>query len=116
MSTRAYGFSVLASLVLIAASAAPAAHKFFTGAPAGEGGHPLPQGLLVGDLSVATDHATGQSRGFGFVDKASVEGANSVIRERNGQELDGRQLRIELANPAAESRGDFRGRAAGKDR
>lgn len=58
----------------------------------------------VESATVITDRATGQSRGFGFVEMASVEAANSAITQLKGQELDGRQLRIELANPSGARR------------
>jgi cold-inducible RNA-binding protein len=67
----------------------------------------------VESATVITDRATGQSRGFGFVEMVSVEAAKTVMRDLNGQELDGRRLRIELANPGGERRSDFRGGAPG---
>jgi RNA recognition motif-containing protein len=133
MSIGAYGISVLASLMLIASAAGPVAHKFFT-QDRGRG-EAMTQKLFIGGLSfstsaerlreflarvegvesatVVTDRATGQSRGFGFVEMASVEAAKTAMQALNGQELDGRQLRIELANPSGERRGDFRGGAPG---
>ena len=56
----------------------------------------------VESASVVTDRGTGASRGFGFVQMATVEAANAAVQRLNGQELDGRALRIELAKPAAE--------------
>jgi len=133
MSLHAYSVSVLASLMLIASSAAPLIHKFFTD-DRGRG-EVMTQKLFIGGLAfstsaerlreflagvdgvesatVITDRATGQSRGFGFVEVASVEAAKAAIRDFNGQELDGRRLRIELANPSGERRNDLRGGAAG---
>jgi len=46
-----------------------------------------------------TDHLTGRSRGFGFVEMATVEGAESAIKKFNGYELDGWTLRAEYAKP-----------------
>ena len=133
MSTTAYGISAVASLLLIAPAAAPVAHKFFTEDRAR--GEAMTQKLFIGGLSfstsaerlreflarvegvesatVVTDRTTGQSRGFGFVEMASVEAAKAAMQALNGQELDGRQLRIELANPSGERRTDFRGGAPG---
>jgi cold-inducible RNA-binding protein len=133
MSIGAYGISVLASLMLIASAAAPAAHRFFT-EDFGRG-EAMTQKLFIGGLSfstsaerlreflarvegvesatVVTDRTTGQSRGFGFVEMASVEAAKTAMQALNGQELDGRQLRIELANSSGDRRTDFRGGAAG---
>lgn len=59
----------------------------------------------VESASVITDRFTGQSRGFGFVEMTSPEAANSAVQALNGQELDGRRLRIELANPSQGGRG-----------
>jgi RNA recognition motif-containing protein len=67
----------------------------------------------VESATVVTDRTTGQSRGFGFVEMASVEAAKTAMQALNGQELDGRQLRIELANPSGDRRTDFRGGAPG---
>ena len=133
MSITAYGISAVASLLLIAPAAAPVAHKFFTEDRAR--GEAMTQKLFIGGLSfstsaerlreflarvegvesatVVTDRTTGQSRGFGFVEMASVEAAKTAMQALNGQELDGRQLRIELANPSGERRTDFRGGAPG---
>ena len=133
MSMRAYGISALASVMLIAAPTAPLVHEFFT-EDRGRGGV-MTQKLFIGGLSfstsaerlreflaavdgvesatVITDRATGQSRGFGFVEMNSLESAKTAMRDLNGQELDGRRLRIELANPSGERRNDSRGGASG---
>ena len=67
----------------------------------------------VESASVVTDRSTGQSRGFGFVEMASVEAANSAVQQLNGRELDGRQLRIELAHSGGAGRGAGGGGAGG---
>jgi RNA recognition motif-containing protein len=59
----------------------------------------------VESATVITDRTTGQSRGFGFVEMATVEAATSAMKQLNGHDLDGRQLRIELANPSDRGRG-----------
>jgi RNA recognition motif-containing protein len=133
MTMRTYGVSLLASLVLIASPAVPVVYTFFIeDRPRGE---VMTQKLFIGGLSfstsaerlreflagvdgvesatIVTDRATGQSRGFGFVEMASVEAANTAMRDLNGQELDGRRLRIELANSSGERRTDSRGGAQG---
>jgi RNA recognition motif-containing protein len=51
----------------------------------------------VVDATVITDRATGQSRGFGFVEMADEEGARSAIAELNGQSLDGRPIKVSEA-------------------
>ena len=67
----------------------------------------------VESATVVTDRTTGQSRGFGFVEMATAEAAQTALRELNGQELDGRRLRIELANASGERRSDVRGARPG---
>jgi RNA recognition motif-containing protein len=54
----------------------------------------------VESSSVVTDRSTGQSRGFGFVEMATAEDAQKAVSKLNGQEVDGRQIRVEAANPS----------------
>lgn len=49
--------------------------------------------------SVVTDRDTGRSRGFGFVEMASDADAERAVNQLNGRDLDGRQLKVELARP-----------------
>jgi len=44
--------------------------------------------------SVVTDRATGQSRGFGFVEMSSAEEAERAIAELNGHDIGGRKLTV----------------------
>ena len=60
----------------------------------------------VVSASVVMDRDTGRSRGFGFVEMASDEGADAAIEGLNGVEIDGRELRVEKAKPRPESSGD----------
>jgi RNA recognition motif-containing protein len=53
----------------------------------------------VESATVITDRYSGQSRGFGFVEMATTEDAQAAISKLNGQRLDGRTIRVELANP-----------------
>jgi RNA recognition motif-containing protein len=68
----------------------------------------------VESAAVVTDRDTGQSRGFGFVEMASAEEAAEAVRRFNGQQVDGRALRVELAKAAATgwSGGGYRSRGA----
>jgi RNA recognition motif-containing protein len=45
------------------------------------------------------DRDTGRSRGFGFVTYGTTEEANHAIANMNEQELDGRRIKVNLANP-----------------
>lgn len=51
----------------------------------------------VRSVSVMLDRATGQSRGFGFVEMSTPEGAEKAIAELNGKPFEGRALRVDVA-------------------
>ena len=48
------------------------------------------------------DKMTGRSKGFGFVEMATDEGAKAAIEMFNGKELDGRKLTVNEARPREE--------------
>lgn len=52
----------------------------------------------VEDSRLITDRETGRSRGFGFVTMSSEAEANEVVTQLNGQDVDGRVLRVNIAN------------------
>jgi len=58
------------------------------------------QAGTVESATVVTDRDTGRSRGFGFVEMATSEEAEAAVRKFNGQEVDGRTLKVELAKPS----------------
>ena len=64
----------------------------------------------VTSAKVMMERDTGRSKGFGFVEMGSDQAANAAIAGMNGQELDGRQLRVNEANdkPRRESTGGGR--------
>jgi RNA recognition motif-containing protein len=69
----------------------------------------------VSSANVITDRDTGRSRGFGFVEM-SDDDAKRAIEELNGNEVDGRAIKV---NEAEEKRRDSRGgdsRGGGGDR
>jgi cold-inducible RNA-binding protein len=53
----------------------------------------------VVEVRVVTDHYSGRSRGFAFVDMATEEAAKTAISEVNGQTVGGRQLKVAEARP-----------------
>jgi RNA recognition motif-containing protein len=61
---------------------------------------------------VVTDRDTGRSRGFGFVEMATAEDADAAAKKFDGQEVDGRTLKVEVANSAG-SGGAGRGGGSG---
>ena len=63
----------------------------------------------VRSANVITDRDTGRSRGFGFVEM-SDDDAKRAIEELNGNEVDGRAIRV---NEAEEKRRDSRGGGGG---
>lgn len=63
----------------------------------------------VESATVITDRDTGRSRGFGFVEMATAEEADAAAKKFNGQMVDGRTLKVEVAN----SSGPGRARSSG---
>jgi RNA recognition motif-containing protein len=53
----------------------------------------------VDEVRLITDHYTGRPRGFAFVDMATEEAAKIAISELNGQDVDGRSLKVAEAKP-----------------
>ena len=51
----------------------------------------------VVSAKIITDRDTGQSKGFGFVEMGSDDEARAAISALNGQELDGRALKVNEA-------------------
>lgn len=59
----------------------------------------------VESAAVVTDRDTGRSRGFGFVEMATAEEADAAVKKYNGQEVDGRTLKVELSKPSGSGGG-----------
>ncbi len=53
----------------------------------------------VTSARVVSDRMTGRSKGFGFVEMPDREQAQAAIDALNGQELDGRTLRVNESQP-----------------
>lgn len=60
----------------------------------------------VQSAKVIIDRETQRSKGFGFVEMASSDEANKAIEALNGNEIGGRQIRVNEARPRTDS---FRG-------
>jgi RNA recognition motif-containing protein len=63
------------------------------------------QAGTVESATVVMDRDTGRSRGFGFVEMATAGDAEAAVKKFNGQELDGRTLKVEVAKPAGSGGG-----------
>lgn len=59
----------------------------------------------VESVRVMRDQATGRSRGFGFVEMATEDGARAAIEKFNETELDGRRIAVNEARPPASGGG-----------
>jgi RNA recognition motif-containing protein len=68
----------------------------------------------VESATVITDRYSGQSRGFGFVEMASSEDAQKAVSTLNGQRLDGRTIKVEVANPQGAGGGGRGGSGMGR--
>lgn len=67
----------------------------------------------VESATVVTDRATGRSRGFGFVEMQTPEQAREAVSRLNGQDVDGRQIKVEIAKPSDRSGGGGRDERGG---
>jgi RNA recognition motif-containing protein len=59
----------------------------------------------VSSANVVTDRETQRSRGFGFVEMATDEGAQAAIEQFNGKDFQGRALTVNEARPRADQGG-----------
>jgi RNA recognition motif-containing protein len=81
----------------------------------------------VASVKIIMDRETGRSKGFGFVEMESDDGAQSAVSQLDGQEFEGRSLRVSEAKPQPEresrgggfggggSRGGFGGGGGNRD-
>jgi cold-inducible RNA-binding protein len=69
----------------------------------------------VDSAVVVTDKIDGRSKGFGFVEMPNNDEAMTAIKEMNGQELNGRELKVNESRPKpeGEGRGGFGGGGRG---
>jgi len=67
----------------------------------------------VKSVNLMLDRVTGQSRGFCFVDMGTPEAAQKAIDDMNGRDLEGRALRVDIAEERRPSGGGGRGFGGG---
>ena len=67
----------------------------------------------VTEAKVISDRDTGRSRGFGFVTFTDAESATEAIAQRDGTDLDGRTIRVNLAENKPRRDGGGGGRGGG---
>ena len=72
----------------------------------------------ISEAIVISDRYTGRSRGFGFVTFNDDEAADKAVEALNGTELDGRTIRVDVAQARERSGGGGRdgGGGGGRDR
>ena len=67
----------------------------------------------ITDAIVLTDRETGRSRGFGFVTFQEDSAADAAMSEMNGQQIDGRAIKVDSATSPAKGGGGFGGGGGG---
>nr|AGH15797.1 cold-induced RNA-binding protein [Pachytriton brevipes] len=55
----------------------------------------------ISECVVVKDRETGRSRGFGFITFSNPEDAKDALHGMNGENLDGRQIRVDLAGKSS---------------
>ena len=63
----------------------------------------------IASTKLITDRETGKFRGFAFVEMTTPEGTEAAIKALDGQEVDGRQLRVNEAQERRPAPGANRG-------
>jgi uncharacterized membrane protein YgcG len=67
----------------------------------------------VKSAEVVIERASGRSKGFGFVEMETEEGANNAMSQLNGKMLDQRPIRIDFAKPKEDRPRSFGGGGGG---
>jgi len=68
----------------------------------------------VSSAKLITDRDTGRSKGFAFVEMGTDEEAQEAISKYDGQDLQGRQIRVNEAKPQEPRDGGSRGGNRGR--
>lgn len=67
----------------------------------------------VMEAKIINDRETGRSRGFGFVTFASPDEANAAVEAMDGKDLQGRSIRVNIAQERTFGGGGFGGGGGG---
>ncbi len=70
-------------------------------------------GRSVKEVHIPSDRESGRPRGFAFADMGSEADAQAAIKALDGQDLDGRALRVNEAQPRPTGGGGGRGFGGG---
>ena len=68
----------------------------------------------IDSVKIITDRDTGRSRGFGFVEMPNDDEARAAIAALDGQDLEGRAIKVNESRPKEDRRGG--GRPPRRDR
>ncbi|MHB8841942.1 MAG: RNA recognition motif domain-containing protein [Candidatus Aquicultor sp.] len=68
----------------------------------------------VESVNVIMDRDTGRSKGFGFVEMGTEDAAKAAIEAMNGQEIDGRTIKVSESKPQERRPGGGGGRGGGR--
>lgn len=74
------------------------------------------KGLAVKEVKIISDKFSGRSKGFGFAEFDTPEQAQAAIDALNGQELNGRALRVSKAQKMRPRKEGFGGGGGGGGR
>ncbi|MHB1356021.1 MAG: RNA recognition motif domain-containing protein [Anaerolineae bacterium] len=69
----------------------------------------------VTEATIVIDRETGRSRGFGFVEMATEDGASVALTQMNGAEVGGRMLKVAEAKDRAPRSGGGGGYGGDRD-
>ena len=70
----------------------------------------------VASVNIVRDRATGQARGFAFVEMSDADGARKAISELDQQQYGGRSLTVNEAKPMTPRGGGFGAGGGGRQR
>jgi len=70
----------------------------------------------VASINIVRDRATGQARGFAFVEMSDTEGARKAISELDKHQYGGRSLTVNEAKPMQPRSNGFGGGGGGRQR